>query len=77
MQNVTLLLLIPVTLTLCTVKGDYRDYHHISGNYSHCGEKHALEYLKRMSEKKDKDIPSPKLASHYPSILHLIFHLPG
>lgn len=62
-----------VTLNVCTAKGDY---HHISGNYPHGGEKHAPEYLKRMLEKEDKDIPSLKLASHYPSILHAILHLP-
>lgn len=34
--------LTPMTLNVCTAKNDY---HYISGNYPHGGEKHALGYL--------------------------------
>lgn len=53
-------LLRPVTLNVYTTNGDY---YHVSGNYPHCTET-------TQSEKKDKDVPSPNLASPY-----LIFHL--
>lgn len=64
-------LLRPVDL-ISTARGD--DYH-TSGTHLHCGETQALRSLRRRPEKPDKDIPSPRLASHFPSILHLILFL--
>ena len=66
-------LLRPVILDVRTAKGHY---YQTSRNYTHCGKK-ACPGISKKSSKKDKDIPSPKLATDYPSILHFIVHLPS